>query len=57
VVFFIIEDSCHAIGSKYKDKEVGTFGDAAFFSAQWSKPITTGMGGWAVINNPEIQRS
>lgn len=32
---YIIEDSCHAIGSKYKGKEVGTFGDAAFFSSQW----------------------
>ena len=52
---YVIEDSCHAIGSKYKGKEVGTFGDAAFFSSQWSKPITTGLGGWAVVNNPELK--
>lgn len=52
----VIEDSCHAIGSKYKGKEVGTFGDAAFFSSQWSKPITTGLGGWAVVNNPELKK-
>jgi len=51
----IIEDCCHAIGSKYKGKEVGTFGDAAFFSSQWSKPITTGLGGWAVVNNTELK--
>ncbi len=50
---YVIEDSCHSIGSKYKGKEVGTFGDAAFFSSQWSKPITTGLGGWAVINSSE----
>jgi dTDP-4-amino-4,6-dideoxygalactose transaminase len=54
---FVIEDSCHAIGSKYKGKEVGTFGDAAFFSSQWSKPVTTGLGGWAVVNNPEIKEN
>ncbi len=48
---YVIEDSCHAIGSKYKGREVGSFGDASFFSSQWSKPITTGLGGWAVINN------
>ncbi|MFN6946977.1 MAG: DegT/DnrJ/EryC1/StrS family aminotransferase, partial [Cytophagaceae bacterium] len=35
---FVIEDSCHALGSKYKGKYVGSFGDAAFFSSQWSKP-------------------
>jgi dTDP-4-amino-4,6-dideoxygalactose transaminase len=52
---FVIEDACHAIGSKYKGQEVGTLGDAAFFSSQWSKPITTGLGGWAVINNLELQ--
>lgn len=52
---FVIEDSCHALGAKYKDQEVGSFGDAAFFSSQWSKPITTGLGGWAVVNNQELK--
>jgi hypothetical protein len=51
---YVIEDSCHAIGFKYKGKEVGTIGDAAFFSSQWSKPVTTGLGGWARINNPDL---
>lgn len=53
---FVIEDVCHAIGSKYKGEEVGTFGIAAFFSSQWSKPITTGLGGWAVVNNQELNK-
>jgi perosamine synthetase len=52
---YLIEDSCHAIGSEYKGERVGTYGDAAFFSSQWSKPITTGLGGWAVVNNPELK--
>ncbi|MDA8173766.1 MAG: aminotransferase class I/II-fold pyridoxal phosphate-dependent enzyme [Nitrospiraceae bacterium] len=53
---FVIEDSCHAIGSKYKGWEVGTYGDAAFFSSQWSKPVTSGLGGWVKANNPELKR-
>ncbi|MDA8389002.1 MAG: DegT/DnrJ/EryC1/StrS family aminotransferase [Nitrospiraceae bacterium] len=51
---FVIEDSCHAVGSKYMGREVGTFGDAAFFSSQWSKPVTTGLGGWVKSNNPAL---
>lgn len=54
---YVIEDSCHAIGSRYKGKEVGTFGDAAFYSSQWSKPVTTGLGGWAVLNNPKLREN
>lgn len=50
----VIEDCCHALGAKYKGAEVGTFGDAAFFSSQWSKPVSTGLGGWAVINNQDL---
>lgn len=53
---YVIEDSCHALGSKYKGKEVGNIGDAAFFSSQWSKPVTTGLGGWAKINNSDIDK-
>lgn len=51
----VIEDSCHGIGSKYRGREIGTFGDAAFFSSQWSKPVTTGFGGWIRANNPELE--
>jgi len=44
----VVEDCAHALGSTYKDRIVGSIGDAAFFSSQWSKPYTTGMGGIAV---------
>lgn len=55
----VIEDCAHTIGSRYRDlsgqwQEVGTLGDAAFFSSQWSKPITTGLGGWAVAKDPQV---
>lgn len=51
----IIEDACHAVGSKYKGKEVGFLGDASFFSFGWGKPLTTGIGGCAIIQNPETE--
>lgn len=50
----IIEDACHALASTWRGQPVGTLGDAAFFSSQWSKPVTTGLGGWAVVNAPEL---
>jgi len=55
----VIEDCAHAIGSKYLDDQgrwrtVGEGGDAAFFSSQWSKPVSTGLGGWVTTRNREI---
>ncbi len=50
----VIEDACHALGSTLGGQPVGTFGQASFFSSQWSKPLTTGLGGWARINRPEL---
>lgn len=47
----VIEDCCLALGSKYKGKTLGTFGKAAYFSFQWNKPYTTGLGGMAVTND------
>lgn len=49
-----IEDCAHTIGSKWNGRAVGTFGDAAFYSSQWSKPLTTGIGGWVMTTNPEV---
>jgi len=50
----VIEDCCLALGSKYKGKIVGTLGRAAYFSFQWNKPYTTGLGGMAVTNDSEL---
>jgi len=61
---YVIEDCCHAMGSLYRTsgegdgfswKPTGQFGDAAFFSSQWSKPLTTGLGGWATARDPDVQ--
>jgi len=52
---YIIEDSCHTFASKYQGKEVGLFGDAAFFSFEWGKPMIIGLGGCAIVNNQRIK--
>jgi hypothetical protein len=53
---FVIEDSAHALGSSIDGKVLGSIGHAAFFSSQWSKPYTSGLGGVAVSRDPEIAR-
>jgi dTDP-4-amino-4,6-dideoxygalactose transaminase len=53
----VIEDCAPALGATYKGRKVGTLGDAAFFSSQWSKAISTGLGGVAATNNPETGKA
>jgi perosamine synthetase len=48
---FLIEDCAEAIGTKFKGKHVGTFGDVATFSFFGNKTITTGEGGMVVTND------
>ncbi|HKL02245.1 MAG TPA: DegT/DnrJ/EryC1/StrS family aminotransferase [Cryomorphaceae bacterium] len=51
----IIEDVAHSFGSiTSSGKRCGTVGDAAFFSLEYSKPITSGLGGIMLINNPDL---
>ena len=40
----LIEDSAQALGARYKDKKLGTFGDIGYFSFDSGKTITTGEG-------------
>ena len=42
----IIEDTCEALGSKYKNKYLGTYGDFSSFSMYYSHHITSGEGGF-----------
>jgi dTDP-4-amino-4,6-dideoxygalactose transaminase len=48
---FVIEDCAHAFGAAYKGKEIGTFGDAAFFSFGRDKVISSVFGGIAVVRD------
>ncbi|NQS89652.1 LegC family aminotransferase [Patescibacteria group bacterium] len=45
---FVIEDATESLGSKYKSKYTGTFGDLGCFSFNGNKIITTGGGGMVV---------
>ena len=47
----VIEDCCLALGSTYKGKRCGTFGVAAYWSFQWNKPFTTGIGGMVTTDD------
>jgi len=51
---FLIEDCAESIGSTYKGKHTGTFGDIATFSFFGNKTITTGEGGMVVSKNKSI---
>jgi len=50
----IIEDSAEAIGSEYKDRRAGSFGDVSVFSFHGSKTLTTGEGGMLVTDNKAL---
>ena len=42
----LIEDTCEALGSEYRGKKLGTFGDFSSFSMYYSHHITSGEGGF-----------
>lgn len=50
----VIEDCCHAFGSRLDGKLLGTFGDASFFSGQWNKPFSTGLGGLVLAKDEKL---
>jgi dTDP-4-amino-4,6-dideoxygalactose transaminase len=49
----VIEDAAEALGSKYKGKSVGTFGDMGILSFNGNKIITTSGGGALISDNVE----
>ena len=53
---WLIEDCCDALGSRYKNKHVGTFGDIATFSFYPAHQITMGEGGAVITNDPTLRR-
>jgi UDP-4-amino-4,6-dideoxy-N-acetyl-beta-L-altrosamine transaminase len=56
--FKIIEDASHAIGGRYKGNRIGNcdYSDITVFSFHPVKIITTGEGGIATTNDPELAR-
>ena len=49
----IVEDATESLGAKYKGQMVGHLGDAACFSFNGNKLITTGGGGMIVTDNED----
>ena len=53
---WVIEDCCDALGSTYKGKSVGTFGDIGTCSFYPAHHITMGEGGAVFTNNSNLKR-
>lgn len=49
----VIEDAAHAIGSSYKNKKIGSFGDIISFSFHPNKNMTTIEGGALILKSKE----
>ncbi|MGE5053088.1 MAG: lipopolysaccharide biosynthesis protein RfbH [Acidobacteriota bacterium] len=52
---WLIEDCCDALGSTYRSRKVGTFGDVATLSFYPAHHITTGEGGAILTDNPLLK--
>ncbi len=52
----VLFDSAHAIGSKYKEKRIGNFGDFEAFSMTPTKTLTSVEGGIITTNNEELYK-
>ena len=50
---FLIEDTCESLGTKFKKKYLGTFGEFASFSFYSSHQISSGEGGMICCSNSE----
>ena len=50
----LIEDAAEAIGSKYKNQQLGTFADFGIYSFNGNKIITTSGGGALVCKNKKL---
>jgi len=53
---WLIEDSCDALGTKYKNKYVGTVGNIGTFSFYPAHHITMGEGGAVVTNDLQLYK-
>ncbi len=52
----IVEDSAEALGSSFKNRKCGSFGDIGIFSFNGNKIITTSGGGALLTKNEDIKK-
>lgn len=50
----VIEDAAEAIGSTFRERRAGSFGDTGVFSFHGSKTLTTGEGGMLVTDRTDL---
>jgi len=50
----LVEDAAESLGSEYKGKPTGSFGEFGIFSFNGNKIVTSGGGGAIVTNNSEL---
>lgn len=50
----VIDDCTHGFGGTYNGAPNGTKTKAAFFSTQWNKPYSTGIGGFAITKDADL---
>lgn len=50
----VVEDCAHAHGARYKGRPVGSFGHAACWSLQGSKPVSGGEGGVLATSDTDV---
>jgi CDP-6-deoxy-D-xylo-4-hexulose-3-dehydrase len=53
---WLIEDSCDALGSTFRGKRTGSFGDTATLSFYPAHHITTGEGGVVFVKSPLVKK-
>lgn len=53
----VLDDCTHGLGGTYRGRPNGAASHAAFYSTQWSKPISTGLGGIAVTTDAALARA
>ncbi|WP_019925194.1 lipopolysaccharide biosynthesis protein RfbH [Nocardia sp. BMG111209] len=53
---FLIEDNCDAVGSRYRGRATGTFGDLSTVSFYPAHHLTTGEGGCVLTDNLVLAR-
>lgn len=50
----VLEDAAHAMGTEYKGKRIGSFGDTQVFSFHPNKNMTTGEGGCVITRDQDM---
>ncbi len=50
----IVDDCTHGLGGSYHGAPNGSVAPLSFFSTQWSKTISTGLGGFAIARDEEV---